>query len=154
MTPQAAPRRADPPASPAAERALIGAALLDWPTLAAEGVLGAVSASDFASPAHSLIWDAIVAVGGSHAAVGVITVTHMLALRGELDRVDALLAPQATEPYLVGCWADSWAANGSSAWARMIRDYADRRRAIARGQRIVREAYEGRGAAGRGGVEL
>lgn len=154
MTPQAAPRRADPPASPAAERALIGAALLDYDRLAAEGLHG-LQPADFFLPAHSLIWLGIERVAASHGPVGVITVTAALAEMGELDRLDALLRPDTPEGYMVGCWQDCFAVSGSSYWAKMIREYAARRRAIARGSAIVRDAYEGRrGAAGRGGVEL
>ena len=140
--PQAAPRRADPPSSPAAERALIGSALLDYDRLTAEGLHGLQSA-DFFSPIHSIVWLGIERVAASQGPVGVITVTAALAEMGELDRLDALLRPDTPEGYMVGCWADSWAVSGSSHWAKMIREYAERRRAIARGSAIVRDAHRG-----------
>lgn len=152
--PQAAPRRADPPASPAAERAFLGAAMLDYPTVAAESRHSAISAADFASPVHSLIWQAIERVGAAGMPVGVVTVAHELAAMGEIDRLDALLRPDTPEGYMVGLWADSWAATGASAWARMIHDYAERRRAIERGAAIVRDAYNGHLPNARGGVPI
>jgi replicative DNA helicase len=117
--------------------------LLDFPTVAAESRHSAISAADFFIPAHSLIWQAIERVGAAGTPVGVVTVAHELAAMGEIDRLDALLRPDTPEGYMVGLWADSWAATGASAWARMIHEYAERRRAIARGSAIVRDAHRG-----------
>jgi len=154
MTPQTAPRRADPPASPAIERAVIGAALLDYEGLRAEG-LGSLTAADYFLPVHTLAWRAIERVAATGTPVSVLTVAHALAEAGEIDDFDALVAPDYCEPYLVGCWGDCASAVGASAWARIVHDYAERRRAIARGSAIVRDAYDGKTQGrGRGGVEL
>jgi replicative DNA helicase len=153
MANKAVPRRGEVPHSPAAERALLGAALLDYPGLRQEGLRG-LSAGDFFHPAHSLIWSAIERVGATGTPVGVITVCHALAEAGEIDRIDGLLRPDYAEPYLAGLWADCWAVSGAGAWAGIIREYAERRRAVERGSAIVRDAMNGKSAPTRGGFSL
>lgn len=151
------PRRGEVPQSASLERALIGAALVDTDELARERVFEAVQAADFFFTAHSLIWDAIAHVRAAGEAVDVLTVTAMLASLGTLERADELVKhePGKTEGYLVGCWDFSYSASGAVAWARIIRDYAERRRAIDKAGKAAREAYAGTGRrTGRGGITL
>ncbi len=137
------------------ERALIGAALLDVDQLAREAVFQTIQADDFFFTAHSIIWQAIERLRGSGTPVGVLTVTAEFAQMGVLDRMDELTKPEYTEAYLTGCWADSLSSIGAGAWARIIHDYADRRRAIDNAGKTVRDAYAGKTRnTGRGGIAL
>ena len=138
MTARAAARRGEVPSSPAAERALIGAALLG-DDLAADGVRAAVQAADFFGPGHAAIWIAVERCWALARPVSYITVAATLAELGTIDEVDRMTG--GTEPYLVGCWRDAWSISGALQWATMIHKYAERRRIIQSASIAARAAY-------------
>lgn len=155
MITKAAPRRGELPWSMSAERALLGALLVDADEGWREGVHETVSAHDFFYLPNRAVYVAMRALTKKRIAVTCPTVAYELAEQGVIDDLDADLAPEYTEPYLVGLMAESFAATGCIAFARMVREYADRRRRIEQGTQMVREAYAGEVASrGRGGVSL
>lgn len=143
MIANAAPRRGELPQSMSAERALLGALLVDADEGWDEGVHATVKAGDFFFPPHRAIYAAIRSLATKKTQVTCPTVTFELSEQGVIDDVDAGVKPDYTEPYLVGLMAESFAATGCIAFARIVRDCADRRRRIEQGARMVAEGYQG-----------
>jgi hypothetical protein len=62
---------------------------------------------------------------------------HALSEMGYIDRVDGLLAGISVEEYLVTLQAETWAAAGCTAHARMVREYAERRNVVRPARREI-----------------
>lgn len=100
-----------------------------------------VGAADFFTPGHDHLYTAMLHERENVGAdLDLITVSHMLARLGLIDETDRLLG-EPVEEYLAGLWRDSFAVAGCLAYAKVVREYADRRAAIETGTRMVAEAY-------------
>ena len=143
MTTKAAPRRGELPYSAAAEQALIACVLLDEQIAWDEGVAEIVSVDDFFLTEHRAIWRALLSLRGLMPVTWTTTVTALTVL-GLIDEVDRAVGPPWTEPYLVSITGEHWAATGCSAYARIIKDYSERRRLVQEAQAMVRDAYDQR----------
>ena len=139
------PPRPPLPSCEDAERALLGAVLLDEAQVWAEGC-GSVAIADFHYPLHRAIWEAMLRLRAEHTTIDGITLVDMLARLGYLEAVDKLCHPVATEAFFIGLWADTWASRGCSAHAKMITEYAERRRMIEAGITMVNAGMRGRDA--------
>ena len=128
---KAAPRRGDPPASIAAEQALIGCVLLDEWQVWGEVEDVPVEAEDFFQPEHQAIWRAFRWLYDHGTPVTGISTTHALEQIGVLDAVDSWLGPPWTEPYLAQLEGETWSATGCSAFARMVKHYSAMRAPVA-----------------------
>lgn len=144
---QAAPRRGELPASYEAERAVLASALLDSDQVKKEGVYSALQTSDFFWEENRIVWDAVTSCVERGEAVTLPTVAHMMAELGTIDRLDQLFK-EGAEVYLVLLNENWYSSIGCSAFARMVKKYSERREAINRGARIVREAYQGQTKSG------
>lgn len=126
MIVKAAPRRGDVPYSEMAERALVAAIMLDEEQAWSESVDEIVEPVDFFTPEHRAVYRAELCLARRLEPVTLPTVAAELARQGMINEVDRLTG--GTEPYLVmlcGEWMLS--ATGCSAWAWMIRRYAEQR---------------------------
>lgn len=148
---KAAPRKADVPYSEAAERAVLGAVLIDEEVAWAEGV-GSIPIADFFVDVHRAIWEAMLRLRTERTAVSGVTVCDMLAKLVYIDACDRLVAPDRIEEFVCDLYNETWASHGCSAHARMVMEYAERRRLISagitqinaamRGERVEKPIYE------------
>lgn len=121
-----------PPHDLGAEAALVSSALLK-PALIPE-LAATVAPEDFYSPAHQIIWQAIVAVHADNRPVDLVTVASWLRDRERLT--------QAGGPaYLADVVDSTPAVAHAEEHARMIVRKAQRRRAIAEAHAILAEGY-------------
>lgn len=125
--------KALPPSALDAERAVLGAILLEpstWPAIASQRL----TAEDFFRPAHSQVFQAIrtLAVRGQH--IDTLTVVDELLRLGQLDAVGGAAAVSQLEAML------PTAAHASS-YARLVREKAVLRRAIETGRALAKQAY-------------
>lgn len=140
-TPNAAPRRGEVPYSDSAERQLIGAVLNDEPTALAERV-NELDPVCFFVPENRAVWRAFGWLWHRGEPVTVPTVCHALAELGYLDALDKLLAPHLyAEPFLFVLMDENYSAYGCGAWAKMVKEYAERRALIKTGTKMVQQGY-------------
>lgn len=133
------------PQCAAAERLLLGAVLVNEEQVWAEQCGSIVDIEDFFVPEHRAIWTAMLRLRIERTPVTWLTVAHMLEQMDYLRYVDELTKHEGgTEPYLVGLTADCWAATGCSAHARMVADYAERRRLLEAGVAMIQDAVHAR----------
>lgn len=122
----------------AAEQAVIGAALLA-PHLMAD--LGATLApSDFARPAHGVLWESMCAMHAAGTPTDPITVTAHLAEAGDLGRVGGA-------PYLHTLTAEVPSAANAGHYAGIVADLAKRRKVADLGTQLAQLAASGADAA-------
>ena len=142
MIAKAAPRRDEIPASYEAERAILAAALLDSEQVKSEGVFRALRCEDFYWEECAIVWGAILACVRKGDPVTIPTVAYHLAEQGTIDRLDQLWK-EGAEVFLVLLNESCYSATGCSAFSDIVKKYAQRREAINRGAKMVREGYQG-----------
>jgi replicative DNA helicase len=111
-----------PPHNLDAEQSLLGAMLLSRDAIEAAGDVG-ITATDFYSPAHGHIFDAVTRLHDNAQAVDTVTVAESLTRAGVIDAIGgpaALLALQRTTP----------ATSNAGRYARIIQEHAVLRRLI------------------------
>lgn len=140
-TPNAAPRRGEVPYSDSAERQLIGAVLNDEQAALDESV-NTLDPSWFFVPENRAVWRAFVWLWHRGEPVTVPTVCHALAELGYIDRLDDLLGPHlVSESFLLVLMSENYSAYGCGAWAKMVKEYAERRALIKSGTKLVQQGY-------------
>ena len=123
-----------PPQNLEAERALLGACLLD--NEAAKTVKGIISPSDFYAESHRLIYECIARLTDEAQPCDAVTVSDALKVNGDLERIGGIA-------YISGL-LDSVPAPASAAYyANIIREKAQTRALIDAASRILAESYEG-----------
>ncbi|PRY17629.1 DUF3987 domain-containing protein [Pseudosporangium ferrugineum] len=120
-----------PPHDEAAERAVIGAALLA-PHLVAD-LAGIVQPDDFHRPAHAALWRTLVDLHAAGTSGDPITVTAHLAETGDLGRVGGA-------PYLHTLINAVPSTANATHYARIVADHARRRDVAALGARLTQLA--------------
>lgn len=143
---QAAPRRGEIPADREAERAVLAAALIDESHASREGVLSSLRPEDFFWEEHRLVWGAIQECVRQRMPVTYVTVTYQARELGTIDRLDQLADESGmpgAEVLLVSLTSRHFSGIGCSAFAWVVKDYAERREQINRGAKMVREGYQG-----------
>jgi hypothetical protein len=123
-----------PPHDLAAERALLGAALLS--TDALEVLASTVTADDFYKPAHRLIAAALHRAHAEGWPVDPVTVAEDLARHGELDRAGG-------PAELVAIQGDTPATTSAARYAQIVHGAAMARAAARIGEQLHREALAG-----------
>lgn len=131
-------RKHQPPQNLEAEDALLGAILLSPDTMAK--VASHVEASDFFKPSNQSIFDACVALFTAGDLIDVVTVSHELKQRGELDSVGGshrLIQLQSSAPSI----------SGASKYAEIVKDLSLLRNLALIGSEIVDGVYSAESAA-------
>lgn len=123
----------DLPHDPEAEAAVLGAVLQSAAALTEVGPL--LTGTDFYTPAHELVWDAITTLADAGDRPDPITVADTLAHTGVLDRVGGI-------PALHTMVAAVPVVANVGYYARIVRETAALRRLVAAGTRIVQTASE------------
>lgn len=137
------PRKGEVPQCAAAERLLLGAVLVNEEQVWSEQCATIVDIDDFFVPEHRAIWTAMLRLRIEHTPITMLTLPHMLEQMDYLRYVDELTKHDGgTEPYLVGILGECWAATGCSAHARMVADYAERRRLLEAGIALINDAQQ------------
>ena len=140
-TPNAAPRRGEVPHSDSAERQLIGAVLNNEPAALDERVNNLDPACFFV-PENRAVWRAFHWLWARGEPVTQVTACHALSELGYLDDLDRLLAPHLyTETFLLILMDENFSAYGCGAWAKMVKEYAERRGLIQSGTKLVQQGY-------------
>jgi replicative DNA helicase len=121
----------------AAERAVLGAVLADNTVLA--NVAEVVHADDFASAAHSQIFDAMIGLDASSKTVDHLTLSEELKVRGQLSSVGG-------PAYLMGLDQVVPIASNAAEYAAIVKDQAIRRRLAGVGKEIQDLASQETGA--------
>ena len=111
----------------AAERAVLGAVLADNTLLA--GVAEVVGSDDFASPAHSAIFSAMIRLDGTSRTVDHLTLAEELKVQGQLVAVGG-------PGYLMGLDQTVPLASNAIQYAQIVKDQALRRRLANVGREI------------------
>lgn len=127
-----------PPQDMAAERAVLGAAMLDREALA--DMVGILHPEDFYRPAHERIWVAMVALLNRDEPVDQMTVSDELSRVGDLGRTGG-------SAYLFEVVSACATAASGPYYADIVADRAVRRRLARAGTRITTLAYDGLGEA-------
>ena len=122
----------------AAEQAVIGAALLA-PNLMAD-LTATLSPSDFARPAHTVLWDAMCAMHAANIPTDPITVTAHLAEAGDLGKVGGA-------PYLHTLTAEVPTTANAGHYAGIVAGHAQRRKVASLGTHLAALAASGADAA-------
>jgi len=128
------------PWSLAAEQALIACVILDEQQAWSEGVADIVSLADFFLPEHKDIWRAMLHLREEGLPIGWLSMVVALSELSLLDKIDHEVG--STEVYLVEITGQHYAATGASMFARMVKDYSERRKLIQEAQTMVRDAYD------------
>ena len=124
----------EPPHDPAAEVAVLGAALIDATTAARVGEL--LSAADFYLPQHRAIFAGMLVVRHAREPVDTVTVSTALERLGILDTAGG-------SQFVAALMAGAPNFAHAEHHAGTVRRLAERRRVIAFGGRVVRDAYAG-----------
>ena len=119
-----------PPHNLAAERSLLGAALLS--AKAVEAAVGVVGPDDFYRPAHGHIWHAIGTLAAGDQPVDTVTVAAQLG---------TLLDTVGGPAQLVSLIADTPATSNAGRYARIVADHATLRRLIRLAGELTDQAY-------------
>jgi replicative DNA helicase len=137
-----APRDGDfertPPHDLAAEQCALGGMLMSKDAIS--DVMEVIRPADHYRPAHQLVHEAILELYGRGEPVDPVTVSDLLAKRGELARVGGA-------PYLHTLLASVPTAANAGYYARIVRERAILRRLVEVGTRIVQLGYAGDGDA-------
>jgi len=116
-----------------AERAVLGAILADNAVIA--NVAEVVGADDFSSPAHSQIWQAVIALDGKQQKIDHLTLAEELKIRGQLAQVGG-------PPYLMGLDLQVPFAHNAVQYAQIVKDRATRRGLQGVGREIMELASQ------------
>jgi replicative DNA helicase len=137
-----APRDSDfertPPHDLAAEQSVLGGMLMSKDAIS--DVMEVIRPADHYRPAHQLVHEAILELYGRGEPADPVTVSDLLAKRGELARVGGA-------PYLHTLLASVPTAANAGYYARIVRERAILRRLVEVGTRIVQLGYAGDGDA-------
>ncbi len=137
-----APRDGDfertPPHDLAAEQCVLGGMLMSKDAIS--DVMEVIRPADHYRPAHQLVHEAILELYGRGEPADPVTVSDLLAKRGELARVGGA-------PYLHTLLASVPTAANAGYYARIVRERAILRRLVEVGTRIVQLGYAGDGDA-------
>jgi replicative DNA helicase len=137
-----APRDGDfertPPHDLAAEQCVLGGMLMSKDAIS--DVMEVIRPGDHYRPAHQLVHEAILELYGRGEPADPVTVSDLLAKRGELARVGGA-------PYLHTLLASVPTAANAGYYARIVRERAILRRLVEVGTRIVQLGYAGDGDA-------
>jgi replicative DNA helicase len=137
-----APRDGDfertPPHDLAAEQCVLGGMLMSKDAIS--DVMEVIRPADHYRPAHQLVHEAILELYGRGEPADPVTVSDLLAKRGELARVGGA-------PYLHTVLASVPTAANAGYYARIVRERAILRRLVEVGTRIVQLGYAGDGDA-------
>jgi replicative DNA helicase len=137
-----APRDGDfertPPHDLAAEQSVLGGMLMSKDAIS--DVMEVIRPADHYRPAHQLVHEAILDLYGRGEPADPVTVSDLLAKRGELARVGGA-------PYLHTLLASVPTAANAGYYARIVRERAILRRLVEVGTRIVQLGYAGDGDA-------
>ena len=125
-----------PPASEEAERALIGAVLVDPKQFIPTTAL--VGSDDFFNPWNTEIWEAFLATHRKRGTIDIVTVEDELRMRS---------LKQFEPGYLLKCVNEMWALSDPFLLARLIREKATVRKVIATCAEIQSQAYGDFGSA-------
>ncbi len=134
-----------PPHSREAEQSVLGGLLLD--TTAWDQVGDSVSADDFYSPDHKLIFEAIAELVAESKAIDVVTVSERLERRGKLTDIGGLA-------YLSTLVRDTPTASNARAYAQIVRERALLRALISAGNAISSSVFSDEGLSARELVNL
>lgn len=110
------------PYSVEAEQAVLGALLLD--NLTVYPVQAMIGADDFYRHDHQILFRAITGLIRAGKPCDLVTLPEAMKLAGTLDEVGGIA-------YIGSLMGDSWNTSNAEAHAKLIRDYAQRRRLIA-----------------------
>jgi replicative DNA helicase len=127
-----------PPHDLAAEQCVLGGMLMSKDAIS--DVMEVISPHDHYRPAHQLVHEAILELYGRGEPVDPVTVSDLLAKRGELARVGG-------GAYLHTLLASVPTAANAGYYARIVRERAILRRLVEAGTRIVQLGYTGDGDA-------
>lgn len=131
-----------------AERQVIGAVLIDSAALdeiAADAA--GLRTADFFVPQHRAYWMAILRLHAEGTHIDTLTIVGMLRQMGFLDDVDRLTDYiGGAEPYLQQCFGETWSAAGVSWHANMVHRYAESRRMIEHGLKLVEQGVAVQGS--------
>ncbi len=127
-----------PPHDLAAERCVLGGMLMSKDAIA--DVMEVIGPDDHYRPAHQLVHGAVLELYGRGEPADPVTVSDLLAKRGELARVGGA-------PYLHTLLASVPTAANAGYYARIVRERAILRRLVEVGTRIVQLGYAGDGDA-------
>ena len=119
----------------AAEQIVIGAAMLTDDGSAVPALSAIVSDSDFARPAHQIVWQAITTAHTESEPTGPVAIATRLAATGELTKVGG-------GPYLHDLLASVPTGATAGHYAKLVADAAARRRASVAATRIAQAATE------------
>jgi len=121
-----------PPQNLEAERAVLGALLIDPDAF--DSVLGILTPDDFYADSHRIIYQAMLELEQKGTPVDIITLTDLLKSQASLEKVGGAA--------VVASLADSVAsAVGIEHWAQRVREKAILRKVIAEASKIAEEAY-------------
>lgn len=131
-----------PPQSVEAEQAVLGACLLAQDALGRARRL--ISDDDWYRPAHSMIWQALLAVRAAGVTPDALTVAEDLVRRGEIGKVGG-------HSYLADLMAAPPQTTNVEYWAEIVAQKAVLRRLAEAGERIQQMAYGAADGAGMAG---
>jgi len=123
-----------PPQNLDAEVAVLGALLIDNPTIA--DIAQVLQPRDFYSPDHQLIYQTILELFDAGKPVDLVLLTEALRQREALDRIGGA-------PYLVSILERVPSAANAEHYAAIVRQASLRRRLIHACTEVMREAYDG-----------
>ena len=127
-----------PPHDLAAEQCVLGGMLMSKDAIS--DVMEVIRPADHYRPAHQLVHEAILELYGRGEPADPVTISDLLAKRGELARVGGA-------PYLHTLMASVPTAANAGYYARIVRERAILRRLVEVGTRIVQLGYAGDGDA-------
>jgi replicative DNA helicase len=138
-----------------AERAVLGAILINEDECWAEGVHTTVAPEDFFSDVYRATYKAMLSLRAKHEPVTSITIAGELELAGVREWMDKQVGPHLeTVGALMTLAQWTYASYGVIAHARMVKDYSDRRRVYQQAQEMVQRADSVPVAAVRYGREI
>jgi replicative DNA helicase len=138
LTPRGGEFERTPPHDLAAEQCVLGGMLMSKDAIS--DVMEVISPLDHYRPAHQLVHEAVLELYGRGEPVDPVTVSDLLAKRGELARVGG-------GAYLHTLIASVPTAANAGYYARIVRERAILRRLVEAGTRIVQLGYAGDGDA-------
>ena len=138
LTPRGGEFERTPPHDLAAEQCVLGGMLMSKDAIS--DVMEVISPPDHYRPAHQLVHETILELYGRGEPVDPVTVSDLLAKRGELARVGG-------GAYLHTLLASVPTAANAGYYARIVRERAILRRLVEAGTRIVQLGYTGDGDA-------
>jgi replicative DNA helicase len=123
------------PHSIEAEKATVGALLLNFNTEILDNVLEHVKPSDFYQNAHRLVFQAIIDLSGSGNAVDLVTLVDYLTSKGELEK-------SGGPGYIATLTSSVPTAANVSYYAKIVSEFAVRRNLITVAHNIISHAHD------------